>query len=76
MSTVKEIEAAITELSSHDLEEFRAWFAEFESEAWDRQIEEDAQNGRLEAFYQSLQHENEGQPDIPLNAVLDQEKLS
>jgi hypothetical protein len=76
MSTVKEIENAISSLSRIDLSELRGWFAEFDSDAWDRQIQQDAQSGCLEAFYQSLQHENEGQPEIPLDEVLDKEKLS
>ena len=75
MSTVKDIESAVTQLSRNDLTAFRAWFAEFDSAIWDRQIEADADSGRLDAFHQSLQHENEGQADIPLDEVLDKEKL-
>ena len=76
MSTVKDIEGAITKLSRNDLSELRTWFTEFDTDAWDRQIEADEQSGRLDAFYQSLQHENEGQPTIPLDEVLNNEKLS
>lgn len=76
MSTVKEIESAISRLSCNDLSELRDWFSAFDADAWDRQIEQDARNGRLDAFYQSLQHENEGQPDTPLDEVLNQKKLS
>jgi hypothetical protein len=76
MSTVQDIESAIAKLSRDDLAKLRAWFAHFDADAWDRQIEEDARDGRLDAFYQSLQHENEGQPDITLDEVLHQEELS
>jgi hypothetical protein len=76
MSTVKEIESAISQLSRDDLSELRVWFTSFDADAWDRQIEQDAQSGRLDAFYQSLQHENAGQPDIPLDDVLNKEELS
>ncbi len=76
MSTVKEIESAISQLSRHDLAELRAWFAGFDPDAWDRRIEGDARSGRLDAFYYSLQHENEDQPDIPLDQVLNKEELS
>jgi hypothetical protein len=76
MSTVQDIESAIAKLSRDDLAALRAWFAEFAADAWDRQIEEDARSGRLDAFYQSLQQENEGQTDIPLDEVLHQEELS
>ncbi len=76
MSTVKEIESAISRLSGNDLSELRDWFSAFDADAWDRQIEKDVHSGRLDAFYRSLQHENEGQPDISLDEVLDKEKLS
>ncbi len=76
MSTVQDIESAIRRLSHDDLSELRAWFSQFDADAWDQQIDEDARSGKLDAFYRSLQHENEGQPDVPLNEVLDQEKLS
>jgi hypothetical protein len=52
MSTVKEIEAAISSLSSHDLAELRSWFQRFDTDAWDRQIEQDATSGKLDEFYQ------------------------
>ncbi|HEY3762000.1 MAG TPA: hypothetical protein VGN23_09655 [Verrucomicrobiae bacterium] len=75
MSTVKEIESAISKLSRNDLTTLESWFAEFTTDAWDRQIESDAKSGRLDAFYQKLQKENLGQPDVPLNEVLNEEKL-
>jgi hypothetical protein len=76
MSTVQYIESAISTLSRVDLAALRAWFVAFDSEAWDRQIAEDAQSGRLDSFYQRLQQEDEGQPDIPLDDVLNQKELS
>ena len=76
MSTVKEIESAISKLSRNDLSALESWFAEFTADAWDRQIEKDAQNGHLDALCARLQEENKGEPDLPLNEVLDKEKLS
>jgi hypothetical protein len=76
MSSVKEIESAISKLPRNDLTELESWFAEFTADAWDRQIEDDARSGRLDVFYQRLQKENGGEPDVPLNEVLDKEKLS
>ncbi len=70
MSTVKDIESAIRQLSRNDLAELRAWLAEFDANAWDQEIAADAQNGRLDTFYKNLQKENEGQLDIPLNEIL------
>lgn len=75
MNTVQDIEFAIRGLSRDDLASLRAWLAEFDADAWDRQIAEDAQNGKLDAFYQSLQRENEGQPDVPLHDFVHQAEL-
>ncbi len=48
MSTVKELEAAVQRLSPEDRAAFRAWFAEFDADEWDRQLEADATAGRLD----------------------------
>ncbi len=48
MSTVNEIEAAIRKLSPERLAELRKWFAEFDAELWDRQVERDVASGRLD----------------------------
>jgi hypothetical protein len=48
MSTLDEIERAIRQLPPEDLTALRAWFAEYDAEAWDRQLEEDVQAGRLD----------------------------
>jgi hypothetical protein len=50
MSTVAEIEAAISRLSRQELVAFRDWFKEFDAEAWDRQFEEDVKAGKLDAL--------------------------
>ena len=50
MSTIQEIERAVSGLSSDELTEFRRWFLEFNAAAWDRQLEEDVAAGRLDAL--------------------------
>lgn len=50
MSTVQEIQTAISQLSAEELGVFRAWFAEFDAEAWDQQFEQDVAAGRLDAL--------------------------
>lgn len=50
MGNVKSIEKAVASLPAAELAEFRRWFAEFDSAAWDKQIEQDAASGRLEAL--------------------------
>jgi hypothetical protein len=48
MSEFEEIEAVIQQLSPDQMAVFRAWFAEFDAAAWDRQIAEDEAAGRLD----------------------------
>ena len=48
MADIKFIEKAVEALAAAELAEFRRWFAEFDSAAWDRQIEQDALNGKLD----------------------------
>jgi hypothetical protein len=50
MSTIREIEDAIRKLPDDELTAFRAWFAEFDATAWDRQFEQDVAAGRLDAL--------------------------
>lgn len=48
MSTVHEIENAIRALPPDGLAAFRQWFAAFDADAWDAQIERDVAAGRLD----------------------------
>ena len=48
MSTIQDIEKAVSNLAPTDLSAFRAWFAEFDAEAWDKQFEQDVAAGRLD----------------------------
>ena len=74
--SLQDLERAVQTLPDEDFRRFSAWFDEWRAEQWDRQIAEDAHNGRLDAFYERLQKENEVQADVPLDVVLDDEKLS
>jgi hypothetical protein len=48
MSTVDEIEQAIRALNQQDLATLRDWFAAFDAERWDYQLEQDVAAGRLD----------------------------
>jgi hypothetical protein len=50
MNTLNEIERAVQGLSPEQLAQFRAWFAEFDWAAWDRELEDDVAAGRLDAL--------------------------
>jgi hypothetical protein len=61
MSSLQEIESAVSKLSTDELAAFRLWFANFDAEAWDRQLEEDVAVGRLDKLAErALQHLREG----------------
>jgi hypothetical protein len=48
MSKVEIIEQDVEALTPAELAAFRIWFLEFDAQVWDRQIEEDVRNGRLD----------------------------
>jgi hypothetical protein len=48
MTTVEALEQQIQKLNPKELAELREWFFEYEWDAWDRQLERDVQNGRLD----------------------------
>jgi hypothetical protein len=50
MSSITEIEDAVLKLPKDQLEAFREWFLRLDAERWDRQFEEDARAGRLDAM--------------------------
>lgn len=48
MDKVEKIEQEVQALSPAELAQVRAWFLEYDGAAWDRQLERDAQAGRLD----------------------------
>jgi hypothetical protein len=61
MSTIDDIEQAVSQLSAQELAAFRAWFAEFDAAAWDEQFEADAAAGRLDHLAdEALREDQEG----------------
>lgn len=48
--TLHSLEEAIRNLPPAQMREFRRWFAQFDSAAWDAQIEADAAAGKLDAI--------------------------
>ncbi|NJO55127.1 MAG: hypothetical protein HC834_00900 [Rhodospirillales bacterium] len=50
MSKVNEAEQLVASFTAGELADFRRWFATFDAEAWDRQIEHDVAAGKLESL--------------------------
>ena len=47
----------MAEFDESELRQFAAWFAEFEQQVWDRQMEEDSNSGRLDFLHEEAQRE-------------------
>jgi uncharacterized protein (UPF0335 family) len=53
MTKIEMLEREIAELAPEELAIFRKWFAAFDAKAWDRQLEADAKDGKLNAVSES-----------------------
>ena len=50
MTKVEALEREVQQLTGEELAAFRDWFIEFDWQAWDRQIERDSAEGKLDRF--------------------------
>ncbi len=50
MTDFEKIKEAVSRLSKDKLAEFSLWFRRFEASSWDREFEEDAAAGKLDAL--------------------------
>ena len=50
MTKVEQLEREVESLRPEELAVFRAWFAEYDWQAWDRQLERDVAAGKLDRF--------------------------
>ena len=66
MSSVREVEQAVRELSGPELAEFRRWFTEFDSKIWDAKLEADSAAGRLDSAADEALADNRGGRTRPL----------
>jgi hypothetical protein len=48
MTKIEELEKKVEELSPRELSLFREWFATFDAEIWDRQLDSDVAEGKLD----------------------------
>ena len=64
--SVKEIEAAIAQLPPQELAELISWFDEFRARAWDEQIADDLEAGRLDHWIAEIDREYEAGQSRPL----------
>jgi len=52
MSNLEQTKAAILSLPSNEFEKLKQWFFDLDYERWDKQLEQDIAEGKLEAFAQ------------------------
>jgi len=50
MSTIEEIESAVSLLAPSDYEKFSQWLSDYHNRMWDKEMEQDAQAGRLDTL--------------------------
>ena len=61
MGKIERLEKEIQNLSAGELVEFRQWYAQFDADAWDAQIEADVRAGKLDALAdEALKQHREG----------------
>jgi hypothetical protein len=58
MSSIAEIEEAIAKLPRREFVKLESWFDAERNRKWDRQIEEDAESGKLREAYERLRSED------------------
>ena len=66
MTKVEMLEREIAELPPEELAIFREWFAAFDAKTWDRQLEADAEAGKLNAVAESALREYRAGKTRPL----------
>lgn len=66
MGAIEKLELLVKSLSPEELAKFRAWFAEFDAELWDRQIEADTAAGKLDRLIDESMAEHKASKSRPL----------
>ena len=59
MGRVENIEGQVRNLDSEELKAFRDWFAAFDAEVWDAQVDADAKNGKLRSLAEHALRDHE-----------------
>lgn len=50
MTKIEALEREVEKLTREELAVFRKWFAEYDWQAWDRELEQDTAAGKLDKF--------------------------
>jgi hypothetical protein len=71
MRSVAEIQTEIEKLSRAEQRKLAEWFAQVQADAWDAQIEEDVEAGRLDHLIAQAEADIAAGRTKPLDEVLD-----
>jgi hypothetical protein len=66
MSDLEKLEREVRSLTEGELARFRAWFEEYDWNAWDRQLENDVADGRLDSLADEALNDHEAGRTKPL----------
>lgn len=66
MNSVEQVENQVRALTEEELRAFRDWFAEYDAERWDRQIEADSKRGLLKTLIDRARADHEAGRSSPL----------
>ena len=66
MGAIEKLELLIKSLSPEELAKFREWFAEFDAQVWDRQIQSDAAAGKLDRLIDESMADHRADKTRPL----------
>ena len=66
MSRVEQLEGQVKNLNPDELKEFRDWFAKFDGEVWDQQIEADSKGSKLRKLAKRALKDHQSGKSTPL----------
>jgi hypothetical protein len=66
MGAVEKLELLIKNLSPEELAQFREWFADFDAQIWDRQIQSDTAAGKLDRLIDESMADHRNNKSRPL----------
>jgi hypothetical protein len=71
MSTIEQIETAILTLAPDEFQRLRQWFVDMDYQRWDRQLEQDVADGKLNALAEEAiaELEDELRPEYDFAAM-------
>jgi len=65
MDPVEEIEAAINRLSPEQFRRIAAWFHALEQAQWDKQMDQDSSDGKLDFLFEEAERESHSASQWP-----------